>query len=367
MAMATIGTAAQTATITTLVQDTWQDGDRMIRNFMLILLFAALCCVPAHAAITFDWATVGNPGNVDDIHGEGYGGVDYTYKISKHEVTNAQYAAFLNAVDPTGANPDLGDGNGILYSPLMSSGACGGINFNAGGANGAKYEIKPGRDNNPVVYVSFFDAMRFTNWLHNGQGSGGTESGAYTLGTGFNEIRSASAKFWIPSEDEWYKAAYYDPSGVYYDYPTGTDEVPYSDNPGSLNTPDDTNVGNFGKNDDVANGYDDGYAVTGSTDFVSSQNYLTDVGAYSLATSPYGTFDQGGNAYEWTEFVSNSVRGIRGGSFFGNFLHAADPSILGPAEEVDRLGFRVATIVPEPSTVLMGALAAVGLLVRRRA
>ena len=83
-----------------------------------------------------------------------------------------------------------------------------------------------------MIYVSFFDAMRFTNWLHNGQGSGDTESGVYTIGSGTDEVRSASAKYWIPSEDEWYKAAYYDPnSGVYYDYPTGTDTAPYSDNP----------------------------------------------------------------------------------------------------------------------------------------
>ncbi len=61
-------------------------------------------------------------------------------------------------------------------------------------------------------YVSFFDAMRFTNWLHNGQGSGDTESGAYTIGSGTDEVRSANAKYWIPSEDEWYKAAYYDPN-----------------------------------------------------------------------------------------------------------------------------------------------------------
>ncbi len=339
----------------------------MIRNLMLTLLLAALCCESAHAVVTFDWATVGNPGNADDIHGAGYGGVDYVYNISKHEVTNAQYTEFLNAVDPTGGNANLGGGDGFLYNSLMSSSAVGGINFNGGAANGAKYEIKSGRDNNPVVFVSFFDAMRFTNWLHNGQGSGGTESGAYTIGSGLNEVRSANAKYWIPSEDEWYKAAYHDPSGVYYDYPTGTDTVPYSDNPSSLNTPDDTNVANFFKSDFVANGYDDGYAVTGSTSLVNAQNYLTDVGAYSLATSPYGTFDQGGNAWEWNEAViSSSFRGLRGGSWGNdsNGLRADDRDFNRPGGADGNVGFRVAT-VPEPSSVLMGALAAVGLLMRR--
>jgi formylglycine-generating enzyme required for sulfatase activity len=339
----------------------------MIRNLTLTLLLAALCCAPAHA-VTFDWVTVGDPNNADDTHGDGYGGVDYTYRISKHEVTNAQYAEFLNAVDPTGAN------SLSLYNSNMSSDARGGINLNGGAANGSKYEIKSGRDNNPVVYTSFFDAMRFVNWLENGQGSGDTESGVYTIGSGTDETRNPNATFFIPSEDEWYKAAYYDPSGVYYDYPTGTDTEPYSDNPASLNTPDDTNVANFFKNDSTANGYNDGYAVTGSTTFVASQNYLTDVGAYSSATSPYGTFDQGGNVWEWNEAViSSSFRGLRGGSFNGysligdaNDLRAGVRGADDPAGVYYDVGFRVAT-VPEPSTVLLGALAAVGLLMRRRA
>src|SRR5690606_33394606 len=92
------------------------------------------------------------------------------------------------------------------------------------------YATKPNMGNKPVNYVSFFDAMRFTNWLHNGQGSGDTETGVYTIGSGLDEVRSAGAKFWIPSEDEWYKAAYHDASagtaGVYFDYATGSDIVP---------------------------------------------------------------------------------------------------------------------------------------------
>lgn len=340
----------------------------MNKSATAIFLALVLACASQAQAVTFDWAHVGNPGNPDDIHGDGYGGVDYAYQISKHEVTNAQYTEFLNAVDPTGANANLGGNDGFLYNSFMSGDARGGINFNGGAANGAKYEIKSGRDNNPVVFVSFFDAMRFTNWLHNGQGAGETESGAYTIGSGTNEVRSASAKFWIPSEDEWYKAAYYDPNGVYYDYPTGTDTAPYSDNPNSLNTPDDTNVANFLKNDSTANGYDDGFAVTGSTSFDNGQNYLTDVGAYSLATSPYGTFDQGGNVLEWNEAViGSSFRGLRGGAWLGAsiFLHAVFQDSFVPAREFGFVGFRVAT-VPEPSTTLLGALAAVGLLLRRK-
>ena len=336
----------------------------MIRNLMLVLLPAALSCAPAHAVVTFDWATVGDPSNnADDT---GYGGVDYTYRISKHEVTNAQYTEFLNAVDPMGTNALS------LYDSDMA-GNFGGIE-NTGIPDGAHYIAQAGREQNPVTYVSFFDAMRFVNWLHNGQGSGNTESGVYTIGSGTDEIRSADATFWMPSEDEWYKAAYYDAganggAGVYYDYPTSTDTEPYSDNPGSLNTPDDTNVANFRKNDAAANGYDDGYAVSGSTAFPSSTNPFTDVGAYSLATSPYGTFDQGGNVWEWNEAViSSSFRGLRGGSWVdgSSFLPTARRFANDPTFDGDgSYGFRVAA-VPEPSTVLLGVPVAVALLFQRK-
>src|SRR6185295_4595952 len=126
-------------------------------------------------------------------------------------------------------------------------------------------------------------------------------------------------------ESEWYKAAYYQPaaqggdSDSYWLYPTRTNSLPNSDQP-----PGDpsilANVGNFFRNDDVANGYNDGYAVTGSGSLDTSQNYLTDVGAYSSATSFYGTFDQGGNVNEWNEALvsqSSTGRGFRGGSFNG--------------------------------------------------
>ena len=70
-----------------------------------------------------------------------------------------------------------------------------------------------------MSYVSCFDALRFANWLHNGQGSSDTENGAYTLlgGTpmptnGASVTRKPAATLVLPSEDEWYKAAYFDPA-----------------------------------------------------------------------------------------------------------------------------------------------------------
>lgn len=339
----------------------------------LVSLSFLVSWTSAVQAVTFPWAIVGNPGNAPDTEVRyngttGYGSVDYTYRISKYEVTNGQYTEFLNAVDPLGTN-ELG----LYISQMFWHG--GGIEFDGDAANGSKYVTNSG-SNQPVVYVSFFDAMRFVNWLENGQGSGSTESGTYTISDGLSETRSASAKFFLPSEDEWYKAAYHKNDGAtgnYWDYPTGTDTEPYSDNPASLNTPDDTNVANFKRNDSLENGYDDGFAVTGLT-VPWNMSPLTNVGAYSQAASPYGTFDQGGNVLEWNESVINlSVflhgRGSLGGSWssvssdmYSSGMAAWSWGLSTPANEGNLLGFRVASaIVPEPRTVILLSLASVGL------
>ncbi len=332
--------------------------------FMLAIGFAGA----AHAApVTFDWATIGDPGNADDIHGAGFGGVATTYRISKTEVTNAQYVEFLNAVAATDTN--------ALYSSSMGSNSLGGITRSGspgsytytvkadsigngpGGADGEDYTY----GDKPVVFVSFFDAMRFTNWLENGQPTGAqdastTEAGVYNIGSGADEVRTPNATYFLPSEDEWYKAAYYDPNksggAGYYDYPTSTDLLADLDN--NLPSSDTGNSVNFFLNDEF---------TTGSISYP-----LTDVGAYTASVSPYGTFDQNGNVWEWNEGLINaSARGIRGGSWgnLSSFLNASSRIGNLPSGETVNLGFRVASI-PEPSTLLLGALASVGLLMRRR-
>ncbi len=144
-------------------------------RFMALLAVAYFSCASAHAA-TIPTVPVGNAGNAGDVQSQGtFGSVAVGYRIGRTEVTNAQYVEFLNGVDPTGANTLA------LYNTSMSSDARGGINFNGGAANGSKYEIKAGRDNNPVVFVSWYDSIRFANWMHNGMVGGDTENGAYTL------------------------------------------------------------------------------------------------------------------------------------------------------------------------------------------
>ncbi|NOZ41214.1 MAG: formylglycine-generating enzyme family protein [Planctomycetes bacterium] len=323
---------------------------------LAISIFAFYCMSAAHA-VTFEWATVGNPGNADDIRGDGYGGVDYTYRISKTEVTNIQYTEFLNAV--ADADPNR------LYNTSMASDTRGGIIL-SGSSGSYTYAVRsdsigrgPGGSdgddytygNKPVVYVSFFDAMRFTNWLENGQPAGAqdagtTEAGVYDINNGTDEVRNSGITYFIPSEDEWYKAAYYDPNsggGVYYEHATSNNMVPNNNLPSS----DSGNSANF---------FQSGGYTTGSSPYP-----MTDVGAYTLSDSPYGTYDQEGNVREWNEAVVNmSARGFRGGSWFNESFNLA-ASLRGfvtPINESPRVGFRVASI-PEPSSLLLGALAAV--------
>jgi formylglycine-generating enzyme required for sulfatase activity len=321
-----------------------------------IILWQLCCARTVQAEVAFDWVNVLNAGNAADSQ-TGRGAVAYNYRIATTEVTNSQYTEFLNAVDPTGVNVRG------LYNEVMDDN--GGI-LNSGTVDGARYSITPGFENYPVNLVSWYDAARFVNWLHNGQGSGNTESGAYTiLGGGATPTNAATiarnpgALFMLPNQDEWYKAAYHDPyagiPGTYFDYPTGVnaDTLPYSDNPNSLNTPDNTNVGNFFRNDDIANGYNGGYAVSGTTNpRQGGVSPYTNVGAYTLAASPYGTFDQGGNVEEWNETKNaGSGREIRGGSWLGevNGLHVLGSGFFVGTAERPITGFRIASLeVPDP-------------------
>lgn len=321
-------------------------------------------------AVNIETVLVGNPGNPPDMrylsadHNlDGVGAVNYEYRIGKYEVTNAQYVEFLNSVDPMGGNTFA------IYNGGMSAWV-GGIDFSASSSEGEKYTVKPGRGNQPVSGVRGLDVMRFANWLHNGQGSGDTEDGAYTvrgLTSSFNITvsRNPGARWFLPSEDEWYKAAYHKndgPSGNFWDFPTATDTMPYSDQPPGSDAPDPANTANFWKNDNLANGYDDGAAITGHS-FVTE---LTDVGAYRFSVGPYGTFDQGGNVWELNEAkLHHDNYQVRGGS----------SETLGIELSADRLeddrnarfiGFRVASRgIPEPGTLLLGVIAGVVFLLPR--
>ncbi len=325
-------------------------------NRLSLFLFCAIWLLspqPA-SAITIATVPVGNLGNGNDpATGSLYGGVGYAYNIGTTEVTVGQYTEFLNAVAATDTYS--------LYNALMATD----LNI-AGiarsGASGSYTYSVIGSANKPVTYVSWGDAARFSNWLHNGQPTGAqnagtTEDGAYPLNgattdAALNAVsRNAGATWFIPTENEWYKAAYHQPAAQggdadnYWLYPTRTNSEPNSDQPpGALSV--QSNVANFYRDDSLVNGYNDGYAVTGSTTYSSTQNYLTDVGAYTSSTSPYGTFDQGGNVLEWNEaLISGSIRGLREGSWatYSSNLQSSFRNGYDPTGEGVSIGFRVAS------------------------
>jgi hypothetical protein len=221
-----------------------------------------------------------------------------------------------------------------------------------------------------VTDVSFWDACRFCNWLQNNQPSGlqnnaTTERGAYTLngynGTdGHSIARNSAAKWFLPNDNEWFKAAYYKGGGTnagYWQFPTKSDTIPVGElPPGRTEPPGSANY-------EVGPGYLDNYY------------HSTEVGAYKFSPGPYGTFDQGGNVSELDEQCPINLPSISSNRVFrgGDFASGGGNLYPGTSVGGDRppnvgsysMGFRVAG-VPEPSTIALLLTAALGGLLWRR-
>jgi formylglycine-generating enzyme len=133
------------------------------------LLLLAVLAQPVHA-VSIETVLVGDPGNA--AQAIGFGSVDYEYRIGKYEVTNDQYVEFLNA--KAGGTDPLS-----LYDPMTMGSTTfrGGID-RAGPFGFYSYSAKPNMADKPVNQTTWYDAIRFVNWLHNGKGTGNTETGA---------------------------------------------------------------------------------------------------------------------------------------------------------------------------------------------
>ncbi len=278
--------------------------------------FVACACVvllPVVAsALTMDLVTVGDPGNApDSLRGydqEWPGSVEYTYQIGTYEVRNSDYVEFLNAMAAV-------DDTYGLYNSLMDSETRGGITRTGAGTVGDPYvyTAKPNMNDKPVNYVSVYDAMRFANWLENGQPTGlqiigTTETGSYTMtGATSASPRTSDAGWVLPTRDEWHKAAFYDPgpsgpSDDYWLYATRSDSHP------TVATANATgDISNPGAN--VAN-----YSF--GADWNEMNGNVTTVGSSGpLSASYYGTFDQDGNVYEWSETLYGGGQFMLGGAW----------------------------------------------------
>jgi len=247
--------------------------------------------------------------------------------IGKTEVTNEEYCVFLNAVakksDPRG-----------LYNSAMGTSPNGGI-FRSGKAGAYSYAVKSGMGNCPVVYVSWFDAARYVNWLSNGSPTGlqdktTTEDGAYALNgatSGVSIVRNAmnpntknQPTKSLLNEREWFTSAYLKPSKLtsvsFWNYPTQSDTAP------DITLANPNNLANYGN------------IFTGPTE----------AGFFSESLGTFGTLDQGGNVREWTESAdAGKYRIIRGGSWAdaANAMMASESDIADPVLEDDKTGFRI--------------------------
>ena len=283
-----------------------------MKQATIALLFAIVSATTATGEEMLTFVTVGDPGNpADQLPRYPTGNVAYAFRIQKYETTNQEWVTFLNAVDPLGANAKgLARFVEVAYTRTMAAGY------------GHKYSVLPGKELFPVEEVDELSAMRFVNWLHGGI----TESGVYNMAASEpGKTKSAAALYWIPTLNEWYKAAYYQgpnsPQHAFYgtDYslfPTGGFTV-------------STSQANF-------NGSDYGYGEG-----------LVPVGSFPASPSHYGTFDQGGNIAEMTYW--NGSFGPCGGSSKDSRGPMASTGVF---ENHSNPGLRIAASATQPTLVV---------------
>jgi len=181
-----------------------------------------------------NFVLVGDAGNSNDTvrnrwNNNRYGAVAYEYYINKFKVTNDEYTLFLNSVAST-------DTYLLYFTTQFESQQIRGI-IRTGSPGSYVYSVKNNYGNKPFTNINWFTCARYCNWLHNGkptgaQNSSTTEDGAYLLNgatTGNAIAKKAGAKYFLPTENEWYKAAYYKGGGTnrgYWRYATQSNDYP---------------------------------------------------------------------------------------------------------------------------------------------
>ena len=320
--------------------------------------FVQLFIVLASTEAPMDFVNVGDPGNAPDGN---YGSVDYEFEMAEFETTNAQYVEFLNAIAATDRTDHP------LYNDKMA-GARGGIR-RIGTPGSYTYVVKPNMGDKPVNFLRFWSACRFCNWLHNGKpmprcrtmSADTTEDGAYDLtnpaAVAANTVsRKPGAQYFIPSENEWYKAAYYDPtragSDKYWNYGTASDSLPVMASADLITGAVSNSGGNVANYARGADWDEDGDGTLENSTNNTEDGNVTSCGSGPGCRSYYGAADMTGNVGEWTEATMGTrsiwARIERGGhwNISGNLISSSARIGQSPLIEGGHLGFRVARVAP---------------------
>ena len=265
----------------------------MKTKWMIMAGLVTLC-----GMVQAELVTIGNAGNAADGT-TGYGAVGYNYQISKTEVTIAEFTA-------------SGAGNG---------------NENHWNDSGDGTSVGP---NAPASGVSLYEAMKYCNWMTSGNINSGLyeNKGSDVWGAKMNRatVMAGSVNYFaVPTENEWYKAAYFKPDTSGYSlYANGMDTVPTQGAAAGWNY------------------YNGGY-VNGSPNYTWTAGYG--------GVEQNGTYNMMGNVGEWME---DAVGVLRGGGYDDDesSLRSSGRGVnYFPAGEFNVIGFRVVAI-PEPATAL---------------
>lgn len=293
------------------------------------------------------WVPVGDPGNAADAGG--LGGVAQAFLIGRYEVTNAEYCRFLTESDAGRENR-----HGVADGPTTAPAARGVPAIRRHGEPGGyRYEVEAGMNLMPVVELRWRDAARLANWLHNGgRPKSDTETGAFLLeGVDPNDDvamrQQPGARVWIPTRDEWHKAAYYKGGGDdagYWEFPVGAASMlkACSADDQGLGVPDGKSA-NFTRKSRWRGGYQ-----------IGEGGCLTTVGSNG-PPGIYGTFDMAGNAAELVTFWATgpeqlpvpALCGGHAGSTVSAMLAADAPVASG------RGGVRLARAMPETGQLVV--------------
>ena len=289
---------------------------KRIIPLLIVSAIVLVACAAVHAPATLpkydtgidpeSWASVPNGEFSFGEHNEKVT-IDYAYDIMVTDVTNAQFAEYLNKAIAAGrvkiaGNQVIGfypgdkftgkrhekkiDAGDYLHMPINDKDSR--IVY-----DGKSFSVKPGYENHPVVDVTWFGAK------------------AYCDSNGWK----------LPTEQEWEKAARGVDSRA---YPWGNDIAP--------------NNANFYNSRDP---FEQGLGANGNTTpvgFYNGKKY----GEYQTidSKSPYGTYDMAGNVWQWTGDIYEGMhyRFMRGGSK-ANYdfnlrvwsRNSAEPDFFGPS------------------------------------